>query len=121
MRMSDAEIGKSGDYDDDADEREEEEQERERHHEADEEESCSAFRPEQYEATIRSLEDQVNCIFYFESGLSNKNGNIAKVPFTLTEGEIKVCTWLRELSSCSCLTVLPGPAWVLLSKTPTPE
>ena len=33
-----------------------------------------------------------------------------------TEGEIKVCTWLREISSCSCLTVLPGPAWVLLSK-----
>ena len=28
----------------------------------------------------------------------------------------KVCTWFREISSCSCLTVLPGPAWVLLSK-----
>ena len=27
-----------------------------------------------------------------------------------TEGEIKVCRWLREFSSCSCLTVLPGPA-----------
>ena len=26
------------------------------------------------------------------------------------------CTWLREFSSCSCLTALPGPAWVLLSK-----
>ena len=25
--------------------------------------------------------------------------------------------WLREISSCSCLTVLPGPAWVMLSKT----
>ena len=25
--------------------------------------------------------------------------------------------WLREFSSCSCLTALPGPAWVLLSKT----
>ena len=37
-----------------------------------------------------------------------------------TEGEIKVCTWLREISSCSCLTVLPGPAWVLLSKTCKP-
>ena len=35
----------------------------------------------------------------------------------ITEGEIEVCTWLREISSCSCLTVLPGPAWVLLSKT----
>ena len=37
-----------------------------------------------------------------------------------TEGEIKVCTWLREICSCSCLTVLPGPAWVLLSKTCKP-
>ena len=36
------------------------------------------------------------------------------------EGKIKVCTWLREISSCSCLTVLPGPAWVLLSKTYKP-
>ena len=27
---------------------------------------------------------------------------------------------LREISSCSCLTVLPGPAWVLLSKTYKP-
>ena len=35
-------------------------------------------------------------------------------------GKIKVCTWLREISSCSCLTVLPGPAWVLLSKTCKP-
>ena len=25
-------------------------------------------------------------------------------------------TWLREISSCSCLNFLPGPAWVLLSK-----
>ena len=25
-------------------------------------------------------------------------------------------TWLREIDSCSCLTLLPGPAWVLLSK-----
>ena len=37
-----------------------------------------------------------------------------------TEGEIKVYTWLREISSCSCLTVLLGPAWVLLSKTYKP-
>ena len=33
-----------------------------------------------------------------------------------TEDPENVCTWLREVSSCSCLTVLPGPAWVLLSK-----
>ena len=25
--------------------------------------------------------------------------------------------WLQEFSTCSCLTALPGPAWVLLSKT----
>ena len=37
-----------------------------------------------------------------------------------TERQIKVCTWLREISSCSCLTALSGPAWVLLSKTCTP-
>ena len=29
---------------------------------------------------------------------------------------LSVCTWLREVCSCSCLPVLPGPAWVLLSK-----
>ena len=37
-----------------------------------------------------------------------------------TEGEIKVCTWLREIYSFSCFTALPGPAWVLLSKTNKP-
>ena len=38
----------------------------------------------------------------------------------ITEGDIKVCTWLREICSCSCLTVLSGPAWVLLSKKNKP-
>ena len=33
-----------------------------------------------------------------------------------TEGEIKVCTWLREISFCSCLAVLPGPDRDLLSR-----
>ena len=33
-----------------------------------------------------------------------------------TEPGIKACTWLGEISSCSCLTVLPGPAWLLLNK-----
>ena len=28
--------------------------------------------------------------------------------------------WLREISSCSCLTFLPGPAWLLLNKICTP-
>ena len=26
-----------------------------------------------------------------------------------------LCMWFGEISSCSCLTVLPGPAWVLLN------
>ena len=33
-----------------------------------------------------------------------------------TELRKSLGTWLREISSCSCLTFLPGPAWVLLSK-----
>ena len=37
-----------------------------------------------------------------------------------TEPGIRACTWLREISSCSCLTVLPGPAWLLLNKICTP-
>ena len=37
-----------------------------------------------------------------------------------TERQINVSTWLREISSCSCLTVLPASAWVLLSKTCKP-
>ena len=37
-----------------------------------------------------------------------------------TEPGIKDCTWLREISSCSCLAFLPGPAWLLLIKICTP-
>ena len=33
-----------------------------------------------------------------------------------TEPRKSLGTWLREMSSCSCLTFLPGPALVLLSK-----
>ena len=33
-----------------------------------------------------------------------------------TEKNKKACTWLQEFCSCSCLTALPGLAWVLLSK-----
>ena len=29
-------------------------------------------------------------------------------------------TWLWDFSSCSCLSALPGPSWVLLSKTYKP-
>ena len=38
----------------------------------------------------------------------------------ITELRKSLGTWLREMSSCSCLTFLPGPAWVLLSKTNKP-
>ena len=31
-----------------------------------------------------------------------------------TEPRKSLCTWLREIVSCSCLTFLPGPLWVLL-------
>ena len=37
-----------------------------------------------------------------------------------TEPRKSIGTWLREISSCSCLTFLPGPAWVLLSNTYKP-
>ena len=37
-----------------------------------------------------------------------------------TERQIKVCTWLRDISSCSCLNFMPGPAWLLLNKICTP-
>ena len=33
-----------------------------------------------------------------------------------TDPEMNVCTWLRGVFSCSCITVLPGIARVLLSK-----
>ena len=39
-----------------------------------------------------------------------------KVRFSFTETNKKACTWLREFRSCSCLTALPGLAWVLFSK-----
>ena len=33
-----------------------------------------------------------------------------------TEPRKSLGTWLREIYTCSCLTFLPGPAWVLLNK-----
>ena len=56
-----------------------------------------------------------------QSNLFHVLGQISTLcPVSTTEGKIKVCMWLREISSCSRLTVLPGPAWVLLSKTCNP-
>ena len=37
-----------------------------------------------------------------------------------TRRRLDVGAWLREISSCSCLTALPCPAWVLLSETNKP-
>ena len=37
-----------------------------------------------------------------------------------TEPGIMACTWLREISSRSCLTVWLGPAWLLLNKICSP-
>ena len=36
-------------------------------------------------------------------------------PYVSTEAPEMACTWLGEISSCSCLIALPGPAWVLLT------
>ena len=56
--------------------------------------------------------------------LSQEKHQTGRRPFSMyrvcTEGEIKVCTWLQEISSFSCLTVLPGPAWLLLNKICVP-
>ena len=51
---------------------------------------------------------------------TTKNYLSSAYTHSTTEHPENVCTWLREVSSCSCLTVLPGPAWVLLSKTYKP-
>ena len=49
----------------------------------------------------------------FEVGSSMRLSFADKVH---TEMRFNLCTWLGEISSCSCLTVLPGPAWVLPNK-----
>ena len=36
--------------------------------------------------------------------------------YVYTEMRFVLCTWLGEISSCSFLTVLPEPTWVLLNK-----
>ena len=56
----------------------------------------------------------------FYDFLEKMNFHIMRIGRRYTEGEIKVCTWLREISSCSCFTALPGPAWVLLTKANKP-
>ena len=48
--------------------------------------------------------------------LKNNEVRIAQHMISCTEPRKSLGTWLREISSCSSLTYLPGPAWVLLSK-----
>ena len=60
---------------------------------------------------IYSICIQLNTQFWLSSA-------VALAPFEsihYTEHPENVCTWLREISFCSCLTVLLGLAWVLLS------
>ena len=47
-----------------------------------------------------------------------QSGRFGQVLHSLTSTEPRksLGTWLREISSSSCLTFLPGPAWVLLNK-----
>ena len=47
-----------------------------------------------------------------EDTLQWKSGNKS----ACTEMRFNLGTWFGEMSSCYCLTVLPGPAWVLLNK-----
>ena len=47
-------------------------------------------------------------------------GSRLRYPPPSTEFGQKDGTWLREISSCSWVTALPGPAWLLLNKICTP-
>ena len=44
-----------------------------------------------------------------------RHGETAVAPINYYREEKSLCTWLGELYYCSCLPVLSGPAWVLLS------
>ena len=50
------------------------------------------------------------------SGIRGKNLLPKKFVPQSTESGKKAYMWLGEISSCSCLTFLPGPAWLLLNK-----
>ena len=58
----------------------------------------------------------------FKSRMQNGIGTIVTSAGTVvsqksyTEPRKSLGTWLREISTCYCLTFLPGPAWVLRSK-----
>ena len=71
--------------------------------------------------------DRVSCVVSLCVRRGGVDGELSQseerrdVSFTPSHiQEITVCTWLREISSCFCLTFLPGPALVLLSKTNKP-
>ena len=60
---------------------------------------------------LANCEDQVGKQININSHFVNDSS----IGYT-TEMKFILCTWFGEISSCSCLTVLPGPAWVLLNK-----
>ena len=64
-------------------------------------------------ASVETVDSYLMEIGRKRKGMNNDTRGIFEAS---AEGEIKVCTRLCEISFCSCLTVLLGPAWVLLSK-----
>ena len=50
-----------------------------------------------------------------KKGFKHQGSRVAKC-LGHTEPGKKACTWLQEIYSCSCLTFLPGFAWLLLNK-----
>ena len=53
-------------------------------------------------------------LIYIRGGqiLVTKNQNFGSGGVSGTETLEMACTWLGKISSSSCLTALPGPAWV---------
>ena len=52
---------------------------------------------------------------------SRQNSDTKQKSESVQRSAKRLGTWLREISSCSCLTVLPGTAWLLLNKICTPH
>ena len=78
---------------------------------------CSSSIPSYTRTRVRNVPLSPSCLHLPCSSLDRGTRTDS---LSTTEPGIKACTWLREIPSCSCLTVLPGPAWVLPSKTNKP-
>ena len=66
---------------------------------------------------------RLSCVIQCPSGRQESRRGTTKTPptfpaylYSCAEMRFNLCTWFGEICSCSCLTVLPGPAWVLLNK-----